>query len=205
MLASDWSTDANSSSHWSGAGAQGTEASNTSHESGFFSTGNLTPREIHQTFPRRRKNAASRASLQGSHQHGELELAMSSAASSSACSSSAAISSQKFKLRHLQDVRSQIPNQQQVFLALKQQPLQFEIPRSSFSSSSSSQSTFIGRQWIFRELHSILTSHLPTNRGVIIRGGPGSGKTALILHLVENSLDRGESSLVTSLEVRARY
>ena len=130
--------------------------------------------------------------MQGSHQHGgrELELAMSSAASS-ACSSSAATSSQKFKLRHLQDVRSQIPNQQQVFLALKQ-PLQFEIPRSSFSSSSSSQSTFVGRQWIFRELHSILTSHLPTNRGVIIRGGPGSGKTALILHLVESSLHRGE-------------
>ena len=133
--------------------------------------------------------------FQGSQQHGggELELAMSSAASSSACSS--ATSSQKFKLRHLQDVRSQsqINLQQHVFLSLK--PLQFEVPCSSLSSSSSPsshQSTFIGRQWIFRELHSILTSHLPTNRGVIIRGGPGTGKTALVLHLVEKSLQRGK-------------
>ena len=171
---------------------RGTEASNTSHESGFFSTGNLTQGEINQTFPRRRKNA-SRASLRGSgnQQGGELELAMSSGAS--ACSYPSAISSQKFKLRHLQHVRSQI-TQKQVFLSLK--PLQFEIPRSSSSSQS-----FIGRQWILRELHSLLSSHLPTNRGVIIKGGPGTGKTALVLHLVENSLrgQRGERNESGSL------
>ena len=42
------------------AAAAPCSASNTSHESGFFSAGNLTHGEINQTFPRRRKNASSR-------------------------------------------------------------------------------------------------------------------------------------------------
>ena len=46
---------------------------------------------------------------------------------------------------------------------------------------------FVGRHWLFREIHEHLTSDLPTNRGVVISGGPGSGKTAIILQLVENS------------------
>ena len=46
----------------------------------------------------------------------------------------------------------------------------------------------MGRHWVSREIQSHLLSHLPTNRGVIIRGGPGSGKTELIASLVEKSV-----------------
>ena len=38
-----------------------------------------------------------------------------------------------------------------------------------------------------------LASNLPTNKGVVIVGGPGTGKTALLLKLVEMScFGRGE-------------
>ena len=43
------------------------------------------------------------------------------------------------------------------------------------------------REWIYREISSQLTSSLPTNRGVLISGNPGTGKTAIILNLVERS------------------
>ena len=66
------------------------------------------------------------------------------------------------------------------FLNIK--PLYFEVPRSS-----PSPSPLIGRHWLFREMQHHLSSHLPTNKGVIVRGGPGTGKTEVILSLVENS------------------
>ena len=74
-----------------------------------------------------------------------------------------------------------LPSSQPSLPALK--PLNFEIPRSSHSSNG-----LVGRQWITREIQSHLSSHLPTNRGVIIRGGPGSGKTELIFSIVEKSV-----------------
>ena len=40
---------------------------------------------------------------------------------------------------------------------------------------------------MWQEITACLTSHLPTNRGVLITGCPGSGKTALILSLVDRS------------------
>jgi len=40
---------------------------------------------------------------------------------------------------------------------------------------------------MFHEMKEHLSSHLPTNRGVILAGGPGSGKTASILAMVEKS------------------
>ena len=43
------------------------------------------------------------------------------------------------------------------------------------------------RQWIYGEIKDHLMSELPTNRGVIIMGSPGTGKTALLLRLVETS------------------
>lgn len=46
---------------------------------------------------------------------------------------------------------------------------------------------FMGRHWLYREILDHLTSDLPTNRGVIVTGEPGTGKTAVILQLVEHS------------------
>ena len=49
------------------------------------------------------------------------------------------------------------------------------------------------RQWLYGEAAEHLASNLPTNKGVVIVGGPGTGKTALLLKLVEMScFGRGE-------------
>ena len=45
----------------------------------------------------------------------------------------------------------------------------------------------MGRHWLWQDIKESLSSHLPTNRGVIITGGPGSGKTSVLLALVERS------------------
>ena len=182
-------TAATSSKNLKSASICEREVSNTSHESGFFSAGNLTHGEINQTFPRRRKNA-SRTSLLGppSLEHPN-EAAMSGGSSET---NTVLSSSQKSEIiKHFSNttsvyVKSQIP--QQGFLPIK--PLYFEIPRASYSSQTAAVnagSSFVGRQWIFREIHQHLSSHLPTNKGVIIRGGPGTGKTELVVNLVENS------------------
>ena len=52
---------------------------------------------------------------------------------------------------------------------------------------------FVGRQWLYGEVAEHLASNLPTNKGVVIVGGPGTGKTSLLLKLVEMScFGRGE-------------
>ncbi|XP_012155551.1 protein TANC2 isoform X2 [Ceratitis capitata] len=66
---------------------------------------------------------------------------------------------------------------QPVQLALK--PLFFEVPLPE------PDPPFIGRQWLLRELSNILTG--TETPGVLINGNPGTGKTALILQLVEYS------------------
>jgi hypothetical protein len=66
-------------------------------------------------------------------------------------------------------------------------PLFFEVPQRD------SQPIFIGRNWLFGEIMEHLTSELPTNRGVVISGAAGTGKTSVILKLVEMScFGRGE-------------
>lgn len=60
-------------------------------------------------------------------------------------------------------------------------PLFFEVPQPRKSS------LFIGRQWLFREMEEILNSNCQNSRGVVITGGIGSGKTSIILQLVEHS------------------
>ena len=67
----------------------------------------------------------------------------------------------------------------QLFWSLK--PLFFEVPTCE------SSSLFVGRQWLFREIVEHLGSDLPTNRGVVVTGEPGAGKTAVILQMVERS------------------
>ena len=60
-------------------------------------------------------------------------------------------------------------------------PLFFEVPTTE------PNPVFVGRAWLFREILDHLSSDLPTNRGVIVAGVPGAGKTSIILQLVENS------------------
>ena len=68
-------------------------------------------------------------------------------------------------------------------------PLYFEVPQCL-------PNPLVGRQWMFHEMREHLSSHLPTNRGVILAGGPGTGKTACILAMVENScFGNGKPSL----------
>merc|ERR1719427_657679 len=59
-------------------------------------------------------------------------------------------------------------------------PLYFEVPRAA-------PAPLVGRSWLFREVLDQLTAHLPVTPGVVVAGGPGAGKTAIILSLVEGS------------------
>ena len=66
-------------------------------------------------------------------------------------------------------------------------PLFFEVPQRD------PNPIFVGRQWLYGEVAEHLASNLPTNKGVVIVGGPGTGKTSLLLKLVEMScFGRGE-------------
>ena len=68
---------------------------------------------------------------------------------------------------------------QNTFCTLK--PLFFEVPNAA------NENLFIGRQWLFRETCEHLGSDLPTNRGLVVVGAPGTGKTTIVLQLVEHS------------------
>ncbi|XP_045769390.1 protein TANC2 isoform X3 [Maniola jurtina] len=57
-------------------------------------------------------------------------------------------------------------------------PLFFEVP------STDSEACFSGRQWLMRDMEKALES---TSSGIMISGCPGTGKTALILQLVDYS------------------
>ena len=65
------------------------------------------------------------------------------------------------------------------YCALK--PLFFEVPNAY------NENIFVGRQWLYREISEYIGSDLPTNRGVVIVGAPGTGKTTIVLQLVEYS------------------
>lgn len=58
-------------------------------------------------------------------------------------------------------------------------PLFFEVPLPE------PDPIFIGRQWMLKEISNVITS--TETRGILISGNPGTGKTALILQLVEHS------------------
>ena len=59
-------------------------------------------------------------------------------------------------------------------------PLFFEVP-------SLSSTTFVGRKWLFREVLEHLSSDLPTSGGMIIQGAQATGKSSIILRLVQGS------------------
>ncbi len=74
-------------------------------------------------------------------------------------------------------------------------PLFFEVPQRD------PHPAFIGRQWLFAEILELLSSDLPTNRGVTIMGAAGTGKTAIALKLVERScFGRGDLDTQGKLE-----
>ena len=51
-------------------------------------------------------------------------------------------------------------------------PLFFEVPQRD-----PTPPAFVGRQWLYGEILEHLASELPTNRGVVVTGAPGTGKT----------------------------
>ncbi|XP_013166187.1 PREDICTED: protein TANC2 isoform X2 [Papilio xuthus] len=61
---------------------------------------------------------------------------------------------------------------------LNLRPLFFEVP------SSDSQACYSGRQWLLKDMEKALES---SSSGILISGSPGTGKTALILQLVQHS------------------
>lgn len=58
-------------------------------------------------------------------------------------------------------------------------PMFFEVPQQE------PESIFVGRQWLLREMSNVLSN--TETRGLLICGHPGTGKSALILQLVEYS------------------
>ena len=62
-------------------------------------------------------------------------------------------------------------------------PLFFEVPKTSLER----RKIFIGRKWLFREMLENLSSDLPTSGGIVIHGGSATGKTSVILNLVQGS------------------
>lgn len=58
-------------------------------------------------------------------------------------------------------------------------PLFFEVPLLE------AEPLFIGRQWLLHELESVIING--SSFGMLISGSPGTGKTALILEMVEHS------------------
>jgi len=61
---------------------------------------------------------------------------------------------------------------------LNLKPLFFEVPLLE------EDPLFAGRQWLLHELESVINGSSP---GILISGSPGTGKTALVLQLVEHS------------------
>ncbi|XP_022257252.1 protein TANC2-like [Limulus polyphemus] len=72
-------------------------------------------------------------------------------------------------------------SQAYTMVPLSLKPMFFEVPQTE------TEPIFFGRQWLYREIEQELMSSSHNNRGVVITGGPGSGKTSLILQLVDYS------------------
>ncbi|CAG7629519.1 unnamed protein product [Allacma fusca] len=60
-------------------------------------------------------------------------------------------------------------------------PLFFEVPTQE------EDPLFIGRQWLLHEMELLFSSEMNSNRGIIISGKSGSGKTSVLLQLVDHS------------------
>ncbi|XP_055942116.1 protein TANC2-like isoform X2 [Argiope bruennichi] len=60
-------------------------------------------------------------------------------------------------------------------------PLYFEVPQAE------PDPLFLGRQWLFKEIEQDLITDSKGKRAIVITGGPGSGKTAIVSQLIEYS------------------
>jgi len=180
------------------------------HDSGFFSSGSLsvhqeqlhTSMELDNTLPRRRKEAGGggkRLSLASpSCTTNTINLGAPTAISNAIMTSSASSNNNYSStpppslspIPHRNGAPSlfsrQVPelSPSHIYCQITQpaflKPLYFEVPRSS-------PSPLVGRAWLFREVLDHLTAHLPVTPGAVVLGGPGAGKTAVILSLVEAS------------------
>jgi len=144
-----------------------TKLADTSQDSGFISISSISP---DNTLPRRRKQV----SRQNSHDLQKSNSATSVESYMTLQPTHASLFSRrpsKLSTGHLytQILQPKFPK-----------PLYFEVPQCV-------PCPLSGRKWLFHEIRDHLSSHLPTNRGVILVGGPGVGKTACILSLVEKS------------------
>jgi len=73
-------------------------------------------------------------------------------------------------------------------------PLYFEVPTPV-------PAPLVGRHWLWHEIRDHLNSHLPTNKGAIISGGPGTGKTSSILTLVDRSVFGANAGLLEDAQL----
>jgi len=188
----------------------GMESGDLTHDSGFFSSGSLsvhqeqlhTSMELDNTLPRRRKEAGGggkRLSLASpSCTTNTINLGAPTAISNAIMTSSASSHNNYSStpppslspIPHRNGAPSlfsrQVPelSPSHIYCQITQpaflKPLYFEVPRSS-------PSPLVGRAWLFREVLDHLTAHLPVTPGAVVLGGPGAGKTAVILSLVEAS------------------
>lgn len=71
-------------------------------------------------------------------------------------------------------------------------PLFFEVPLLE------TDPLFTGRQWLLQEVESVINGSSP---GVLVSGSPGTGKTALVLQLVEHSCFGRRREQPLSLEI----
>ncbi|XP_015250504.1 PREDICTED: protein TANC2-like isoform X2 [Cyprinodon variegatus] len=77
--------------------------------------------------------------------------------------------------------------------SLNLKPLHFEVPGLL------SNRLFTGREWLFQEVYTCLRSNHPTtNRGIVITGNMGFGKTAIIAQLVDLSCHGHRMRLTTA-------
>ena len=62
-------------------------------------------------------------------------------------------------------------------------PLFFEVPQQD------PDPLFVGRSWLFREMEAVISSESPSsaNRGIVLSGNVGAGKTAAVLQMVDYS------------------
>nr|XP_020450345.1 protein TANC1 [Monopterus albus] len=90
-----------------------------------------------------------------------------------------------------QDSKARFPPYKPVDIMLK--PLLFEVP------SITTDSVFVGRDWIFQQLEDVLKANESTeNHGAVVVGSVGYGKTAIISRLVALSCHGGRMRQIAS-------
>ena len=174
---------------------------NNSQDSGFLSLSNSSP---DNTLPRRRKEV----SRKNSHDLQKSNSSTSVESNTTLRPTHASLFSRKLSklstgLTKYKEAENHFPTfigplYSHVLQPKFPKPLYFEVPQCL-------PSPLSGRQWLFHEMREHLSSHLPTNRGIILAGGPGVGKTACILAMVEQSCFGNGKPSVHEGELKYRW